>query len=83
MNCSYAVKSVWSVRRPCVALAIPKSITLGSRTSSFTVTRMFDGLRDCAFESVVKVQTMQEAGAACQGAVDLWPIGCDWALGDY
>ena len=44
MNCSKAVKSVRSVSRPCVALAMPKSITLGTGTPSCRVTRMFDGL---------------------------------------
>jgi len=32
-----------SVSRPSVALAMPKSMTLGTATPSFTVTRMFDG----------------------------------------
>ena len=45
MNCSKAVKSVWSVRRPSVALAMPKSITFGMGTPSWSVTRMLDGLR--------------------------------------
>src|SRR2546428_713207 len=40
MNCSNAVKRVWSVSRPCVALAMPKSITLGTGTPSLMVTRM-------------------------------------------
>ena len=36
--------SVWSVSRPAVALAMPKSITLGTGTPSWMVTRMFEGL---------------------------------------
>ena len=41
-NC---VKSDLSVRRWPVALAMPKSMTFGTGTLSFTVTRIFDGLR--------------------------------------
>src|SRR5439155_233896 len=37
MNCSNAVNTVWSVKRPCVALAMPKSISLG--TGAHGVTR--------------------------------------------
>src|SRR5712671_1672732 len=44
MNCSNAVKSVWSVSRPSVALAMPKSMTLGTGTPSCSVTRVFEGL---------------------------------------
>ena len=45
MNCSKAVKKVRLVRRPSVALAIPKSITLGSGSPSCGETRTFEGLR--------------------------------------
>ena len=44
MNCWNAVKSVLSVSRPSVALAMPKSMTLGTGTPSLTVTSMFEGL---------------------------------------
>jgi hypothetical protein len=43
-NSSNAVKRVFSVRRPSVALAMPKSITLGTGTPSWSVTRMLEGL---------------------------------------
>jgi hypothetical protein len=33
-----------SVRSPCVAFAMPKSITLGTGKPSLTVTRMLEGL---------------------------------------
>ena len=44
MNCSKAVNSVWMVSRPSVALAMPKSMTLGTGTPSWRVTRMLEGL---------------------------------------
>ena len=44
MNCSKAVKMVWSVSLPCVALAMPKSITLGTAVPSCVVTSTFEGL---------------------------------------
>ncbi len=40
----YWVKRVRSVSRCSVALATPKSITLGTGRSSYIVTRTFDGL---------------------------------------
>ena len=44
MICSKCVKSVLSVSLPCVALAMPKSITLAPACRRARVTRMFDGL---------------------------------------
>ncbi len=44
MNCPYSVNSVFSVSRWCVALAIPKSITLGTGSPSCSVTITFEGL---------------------------------------
>ena len=45
MNWLKAVKTVLSVSRwSVVALAMPKSITLGTGAPSCNVTRMFDGL---------------------------------------
>ena len=44
INWAKPVKSVLSVRLCPVALAMPKSMTLGTGTPSMTVTRMFEGL---------------------------------------
>ncbi len=44
MNCPISVNMVCSVSRDCVALAMPKSITLGVGLSSTCVTRMLLGL---------------------------------------
>ena len=44
MNCSKRVKSVLSVSLPCVALAMPKSMTFTTGLSPCSVTMTFDGL---------------------------------------
>src|SRR2546425_12243865 len=59
MNCSKAVKSVLSVSGPAVALAMPKSMTLGTGTPSLTVTRMFEGLMSRWMMPFLFVQVFQ------------------------
>ena len=76
MNCSNAVKSVLSVSRPCVALAMPKSITFGTGTPSFTrhedVRRLEVAVDDALLVRVLHGLADLDEQLAAARAVESW-----------